>query len=231
MKPGSLENRYRAFFDVLEKSFREELKNAPFVGVQVINNYAIKGEYNVTVQVIVADNVKIHIICDTTFPNTDKPKVFCAESYNSPIIDKRTREVNYSGFYQWIGKASKVIDLVNSIQTYFKKNPPVKNLLMKENFRLLDEIQNLANIKLVPNNIGALENQLAPNLREQLWNPSSSYQMLQQTNDVLEIKKRMTALMDKGLTNAGLIKRRNQRKDRHHRFDQVLGRITDERVQ
>jgi hypothetical protein len=222
MKPGSLENRYKAFFEVLEKSFREELKNAPFPGVQVINNYTLKGEYNVTVQVIVADNVKLHIICDTTFPNTDKPKVFCSESYNSPIIDKRTREVNYSVFYQWIGKSSKIIDLVNSIHAYFQKNPPIKNLLMKENFRLMDEIQALANAKLVANNIGALENQLAPNLREQLWNPSSSYQILQQTTDVLEIKKKMAALTDRGLISAGTIKRRNQWKDRHNRLDQEL---------
>ena len=222
MKPGSLENRYKAFFEVLEKSFIEELKNAPFPGVQVINNYTLKGEYNVTVQVIVADNVKLHIICDTTFPNTDKPKVFCSESYNSPIIDKRTREVNYSVFYQWIGKSSKIIDLVNSIHAYFQKNPPIKNLLMKENFRLMDEIQALANAKLVANNIGALENQLAPNLREQLWNPSSSYQILQQTTDVLEIKKKMAALTDRGLISAGTIKRRNQWKDRHNRLDQEL---------
>jgi hypothetical protein len=203
MKPGSLENKYRAFFDVLEKSFKAELKNASFSGVQVTNNFALKGEYNVTVQTIVADNVRLDVICDTTFPNTDKPKVFCVESYNSPVIDRRTREVNYSGFYQWIGKTSKVIDLLNSIHNYFQKNPPVKNLLMKENFRLMSEIQAITSTKLTPNNIAALEGQLASNLREQLYDPSTSHQMLQQTSDVLEIKKKMTEIMDKGLTSAG----------------------------
>jgi hypothetical protein len=228
MKQGSLENRYKAFFDVLEKSFREELKNAPYTGVQIINNYALKGEYNVTVQAIVADNIKVFVICDTTFPNTDKPKVFCAESYNSPVIDKRTREVNYSGFYQWIGKMSKVIDLLNSINTYFQKNPPVKNLLMKENFRLMDEVQAMANAKLIPNNVGPLENQLAPNIRDQLWSQESSYQVLQQAADVLEIKKKMVELTDRGLTNAGSLKRRNQRQNRNHRLDQKFSRVADE---
>ncbi len=216
MKTGSLEGKYKSFFGLLENSFKEEFKRAPFPVLRVLNNYELKNEYNVSVEVTLNDSVKLCVICDTTFPNTDKPKVFCSESYNSPIIDKKTREINYSSFYQWTGKSSKVIDLVIAISEYFKKNKPVKNVLMEENMRKINDIKELTHKRLSNVNPTVLENQIPQSQREELWDSTTCYEVIQQAPEIRDLKVQVSGVIDKGLFNAGLINRRNKSKACHY---------------
>ena len=185
MRPQNpaLENKYLRFFEILESSLKNEFKNSPFPGTKVINNYALKHEYNVTIELILTNNIKVEVICDTTFPNTDRPKVFCVESFASDIIDKRTREVKYTGFYTWAGRNSKVIDLVTAIDQVFMKNPPKKNLLMEENLRRANEVKALASRKLAHGNLGP--------------------------NEMLEINQKINELLKKGELCAGGLTRGN----------------------
>lgn len=154
----ALENKYRSFFAILENSLKAEFKNSPFPNTRVVNNYARKSEYNVTVELTLA-GVPVEVICDTTFPNTDRPKVFCTESFAGELIDKRTREVKYTGFYTWTGRNSKIIDLVTQINNAFKSNPPRKNLLMEENLRRVKEIKDLAAKRVSQGTLGPAEMQ------------------------------------------------------------------------
>lgn len=180
----ALENKYLRFFEILESSLKNEFKNSPFPGTRVLNNYSLKHEYNVTVELVLANNIKVEVICDTTFPNTDRPKVFCVESFASDIIDKRTREVKYTGFYTWAGRNSKVIDLANAIDQAFRKSMPKKNLLMEENLRRANEIKALASRKLSQGNSGP--------------------------NEMLEINQQINELLKKGELCAGAVKRGNR---------------------
>ena len=180
---AALESKYRNFFAILENSLKEEFKASPFPRTRVVNNYTLKHEYNVTVELILGGSVHVEVICDTTFPNTDRPKVFCTESYASDIIDKRTREVKYTSFYTWTGRNSKVIELVTRIDAAFKANPPQKNLLMEENLRQAKEIKEMAAWRFAHGGLGP--------------------------NEMREIREKINVLLDKGLLCAGSLSRRN----------------------
>lgn len=188
----ALEHKYLRFFEMLETSLKNEFKNSPFPGTKVLNNYTLKHEYNVTIELILANNIKVEVICDTTFPNTDRPKIFCVESFASDIIDKRTREVKYTSFYNWTGRNSKIIDLVAAIDLAFKKNPPKKNLLMEENLRKANEIKALASQKLSQGHLGP--------------------------NEMREINRKISELLEKGEIYAGRLKRGNREQNGDYRF-------------
>ena len=178
-----LESKYLRFFQILENSLKNEFKNSPFPNTRVLNNYTLKHEYNVTIELVLGGNIKVEVICDTTFPATDRPKVFCVESFASDLIDKRTREVKYTAFYTWAGRNSKVIDLATAIDAAFKKNQPKKNLLMEEDLRKANEIKSLAARKFAQGNFGA--------------------------NEVREINEKISELVKKGESCAGRLTRGN----------------------
>lgn len=51
------------------------------------------------------------------------------------MINKTTLDINYSSFYQWESKASKLNDLASAAQKYFIANSPFVN----KDSKLLDE--------------------------------------------------------------------------------------------
>lgn len=200
----TLEHKYRSFFSILENSLKEEFKNSPFPGTRVVNNYALKNEYNVTVELTLS-GVPVEVICDTTFPNTDRPKVFCTESFTGDLIDKRTREVKYTSFYTWTGRNSKVIDLVSRINDSFKSAPPRKNLLMEESLKRAKEIKDLASRRFAQGSLGPVEMQ--------------------------SIREKVNELLHKGLVYAGGIKRGNRGEAGCGGVDKVFGARPYGRVQ
>ena len=81
---------------------------------------------------------------------------------------------------------------------------------MEENMKLINEIKDTAHRKLAAINISTLENQLPQAQKDQLWNPTTSYQVIQNASEVIELKRKINTLLEKGLHSAGSLIRRNQ---------------------
>ena len=201
------ENRIRTFFGKLVQALKQEFMPQNYGNLEVLNNYEIKKEYNVSVNLTLKCGIRISIICDMNFPSKDGPKLFVLEYMESPIINKMSLEISYNTFYLWSGTNCKVSDLVNKLDYYFQTSPPKKNNQFNEINLMYRDLQSSTTNKLMNANYALIEPYLKKEDLAKSTNPSELPNILRNTIEYKDCYAKLSQFAKKGIDLAGDIKR------------------------
>lgn len=75
------------------------------------------------------------------FPN-QAPTMFSKNAVDSDIVNRTTLEINYSKFYPWEKKTSKVVELLAASEKFFTANSPFDNHVSRKVDTMLGGIEN-----------------------------------------------------------------------------------------
>lgn len=197
--------RFRTFFGKLAAALRQELSGLSFGNLEVLNNFEIKNDYNVTVGVTLKNQMRVNVVCDFNFPSKAGPKIYATELYDSPVINKLTSEISYASFYLWTGGNNRVSDLLAKLEQYFRDNPPKKNFQLAEVNLMFRDVQNTVNNKLINLNYTKIKDRLGPEDEANLMRVNKLQDVIKGTSEYWECKAKIIALADKSAEISGEI--------------------------
>lgn len=201
--------RFRSFFGKLAQALKTEFTPQNYGNLEVINNFEVKHDYNVTVAITLRCQIRINIVCDFNFPSKEGPKIYVTDLYESAIINKLTSEVSYSSFYLWSGVNCKVSDLIAKLDLYFQTNPPKKNMQLAEISLMYREVQSATNAKLMNLDYNRLEMMLSPELKTKACIPGELVSVLKNSFEFKDCHNKLSIFIKKGIDLAGFLKRRS----------------------
>lgn len=121
-------NHLKKVMPCLEKEFQSTNYRVVF-----INNAENPGSANFDLSIDVEinlslgeNNFPLKIQVPKEFPN-QAPVLYSKGGVTHKLINKVTQEIDYSKYYNWEKKSSKVVDLVSATETYFKKDNPYES--------------------------------------------------------------------------------------------------------
>lgn len=189
--------RFRTFFGKLAAALRQELVSLNYSNLEVLNNFEIKNDYNVTVGVTLKNGMRVNVVCDFNFPSKAGPKLYVTELYDSPIINKLTSEINYSSFYLWTGGNNRVSELLAKVELFFRDNPPRKNFQLAEINLMFRDVQNTVNNKLINLSYASIKDRLGPEDEANLMNLNKLPDVIRGSAEYRECRSKLGALAKK----------------------------------
>lgn len=189
--------RFRTFFSKLSVALRNEFINKGYGNLEILNNFEIKNDYNVTVALTLKCMVRINIVCDFHFPSKAPPKIYLAELYDSPIVNKLTLEVDFGSFFIWTGANCMVSNLTEKLDEYFQRNPPKKNYELAEINLLFRDVQSSVNTKIIVMDFNQISSRLSDEDRQNVMDPVKLGEALKGTIEYKACKMKMATLLRK----------------------------------
>lgn len=213
------DTRFRNFFGKLTAALRNEFINLNYGNLEVLNNFEIKSDYNVTVGLTMKNQIRVNVVCDFNFPSKAGPKLYLTELYDSPIVNKLTSEVDYTSFYIWSGSNCKVSELIQKLEQFFKDHPPQKNLQLAEVNQMFRDVQATVNNKLLSLDYSRIQNRISPEEEVSAMSSTKLPEVIKGTAEFRECKMKMSALARKAsdltgdLTSRGADQNRGRQQD------------------
>ena len=155
-------DKIRNFFIKLEQALRAEFMPQNYGNIEILNNYAIRNQTNLYMNLTLKCGIRISVIFDMDFPTKSGPKIFLTEYLESDIVNQLTLEVSYNKFYLWLVIKSKVTDLIVELDKYFQMNPPKFNKSWSEVNLIYRDLQNATTYKLMNTDFSAMIPYLSP---------------------------------------------------------------------
>lgn len=213
------DSRFRTFFSKLSVALRNEFINKGYANLEILNNFEIKNDYNVTVALTLKCMVRINIVCDFHFPSKAPPKIYLTELYDSPVVNKLTLEVDFSSFFIWTGANCMVSTLTEKLDEYFQRNPPKKNYQLAEVNLLFRDVQNTVNSKIVAMDFNQISGRLSDEDRLNVMDPVKLGEALKGSSEYQTCKMKMSTLVRKSESIAGKLTRRDPVQNRRNRTE------------
>lgn len=204
---------YDKFFKSLETDLRKEFQACSLRELRIANNYALLHEYNVTVEFRLSCNMKVSIICDTTFPD-QPPKAFSQGSWSGQNIDPVTKEIDFAEIFPW-SQSKRLVRLAARLESFFEEHCPTPN---KGNETIVAEIESakvLVNQNLVKIDRESLMGMVDQHEKAMLYDASVNRAILMRAREVEEIRQRIKKIIEKVAIKAGELSRNDSRKGRH----------------
>lgn len=134
---------YYQQFRSLESKFNSEFKSLNKWRYKIVNDYILRGERSVSVEVELKCKMMIRIVCDHEFP-TNAPRVFCLNNYTDPLLIQDTNELNYKSVIPWLADML-IIKIPYELDNHFKDKPPQEVLDQREIYWRVKELEDMVN--------------------------------------------------------------------------------------
>jgi hypothetical protein len=135
------EEVYYQFFRGLEAKLEYEFKSMNKWSYRLINDYTLRGEPTLSVEVELRCGLLIRIICDNEFP-VKAPRVICLNNYTHPLILTPRNDINYMHICPWLADM-KIIKVPWELDNYFKDVPPIRQIKYDDIYARFREIEEL----------------------------------------------------------------------------------------
>ena len=132
---------YFHFFVFLESKIEQELIALNKWKFKITNDFVDKNELSLSILLMISNGMILKVVCTEKFPQ-ERPRVFCLNSFAGDNMDPKTKEIDSSQIYYWLNN-KKVIKLVGEIESFYEKNPPVRDLRSEEMLERMVKVETL----------------------------------------------------------------------------------------